>query len=71
MARLYIDEEICKGCGLCVYYCARGVFEMTSKLNKKGFAFAGAAHPEKCTACKLCEINCPDLAIFVEADPGK
>jgi len=23
------------------------------------------AHPEKCTACRWCELHCPDFAIFV------
>ncbi|MBE9508831.1 MAG: 4Fe-4S binding protein, partial [Chloroflexi bacterium] len=28
------------------------------------------AHPEKCTACRWCELHCPDFAIFVtELDP--
>lgn len=63
---VYIDGEICKGCGLCLHYCPRDVFEMTNTLNRKGFAIAGVAHPEKCTHCRLCEMNCPDLAICVE-----
>lgn len=69
---IHIDGEICKGCALCIHYCPRGVFAMSSTLNKKGFAIAGAVHPEKCTKCKMCEINCPDLAIFVDdKDPSK
>lgn len=65
---IFVDGEICKGCGLCIHYCPRGVFEMSGTLNKKGFAIASPEHPEKCTKCKMCEINCPDFAIYVE--PG-
>jgi NAD-dependent dihydropyrimidine dehydrogenase PreA subunit len=43
---------------------------MTGKLNKKGFAVAGVSNPEKCVACRICEVNCPDLAIFIEKDAG-
>ena len=63
---VHIDGDICKGCNLCVYYCPTGVLEMTDTMNRKGFNIAGVKYPEKCTKCKICEINCPDLAIFVE-----
>ncbi len=69
MANIHIDGEICKGCELCIHYCPRDVFEMSQTLNKKGFAIASAVRPEKCIYCKMCEINCPDLAIFVEDKP--
>ena len=49
----------CKGCDLCVEFCPAGVLE----LGPGGTAIA--AHPEKCTACRWCELHCPDFAIFV------
>jgi len=24
--------------------------------------------PEKCKPCKLCEMNCPDFAVYVEVE---
>ncbi len=63
-----IDGEMCKGCGLCVYYCPMSVLDISDKMNRKGFSIAGVVDPDKCTQCKLCEINCPDFAIFVEED---
>jgi len=62
---LYIDEKLCKGCGLCVYYCPKGVLEMSDRRNEKGYNVVEVAHPEKCNSCKLCEISCPDFAIYV------
>jgi 2-oxoglutarate ferredoxin oxidoreductase subunit gamma len=62
---IHIDEALCKGCGLCIHYCPRGVLAMTGKVNVKGFAVAGPLNEEKCTKCKMCEINCPDLAISI------
>ncbi|NLA59527.1 MAG: 4Fe-4S dicluster domain-containing protein [Firmicutes bacterium] len=62
---IYIDGRICKGCGLCVYYCPRDVFVMGKTLNEKGFTLPEVGFPERCVECKMCEINCPDLAIYV------
>ena len=68
MARLklkehVINEEWCKGCGICVHFCPKGVLE----LNKRDKAFA--KQPEKCVVCRLCESICPDLAIEIIAEP--
>ena len=49
----------CKGCGLCVGFCPTGVLEQ----GPDGRVIV--AHPEKCTACRWCELHCPDFAIFV------
>jgi len=62
---VYIDGELCKGCELCIYICPKDVFEMTEIVNSKGFNIVGDVRPENCTKCKLCEMGCPDLAIFV------
>lgn len=62
---IHVDDNLCKGCGLCIRYCPRGVLGMTGKVNVKGFTVVGPVSPEKCTKCKMCEINCPDLAIFI------
>lgn len=62
---IYIEEELCKGCGLCVYYCPKGVLEMSDRRNEKGYNVVEVANPEKCNSCKLCEISCPDFVIYV------
>ena len=63
---VYIDGKICKGCQLCIYVCPKDVFESGNKVNDKGFVIPEVAHQDKCIKCKLCELSCPDLAIFVE-----
>ena len=63
---VYIDGKICKGCRLCIYFCPKDVFETGEEVNDKGFVIPKVAHQEKCIKCKLCEMNCPDLAILVE-----
>jgi 2-oxoglutarate ferredoxin oxidoreductase subunit delta len=49
----------CKGCGLCVEFCPADVLEQGPDGR------VTVAHPEKCTACRWCELHCPDFAIFV------
>jgi len=61
----YFEKELCKGCGLCVYYCPNDVLRMTSRRNKKGYNVVETANPQECIGCKMCEINCPDFAIYV------
>ena len=63
---IYIDKEICKGCQLCIHYCPKKVFEVGKEVNIKGFVIPKVAHKDQCIKCKICELTCPDLAIFVE-----
>jgi len=49
----------CKGCDLCVEFCPAHVLEQ----GPDGHVVV--AHPERCTACRWCELHCPDFAIFV------
>ncbi len=49
----------CKGCGLCVEFCPMNVLEQ----DEDGRVIV--ARPEQCTACRWCELHCPDFAIFV------
>ena len=38
MAKLTIDEEACKGCGLCILVCPKKILELhKEKLNTKGY----------------------------------
>ena len=62
---VYIDEKLCKGCGLCVYFCPKEVLKMSDRRNEKGYNLVEMVNREDCNACKLCEINCPDFAIYV------
>lgn len=60
-----IDEDRCKGCGLCVEACPFGVLAISSAFNRYGYNVATMAAPEKCTGCTMCAQMCPDAAIEV------
>ena len=38
---------------------------MSEQRNEKGYVVAEIVDPEECNFCKMCEINCPDFAIYV------
>jgi len=59
-ARIDIKVSWCKGCGLCVDFCKRGVLEMEGALPR-------VVQAEKCNRCLMCEAACPDFAIDVRA----
>lgn len=52
----------CKGCGLCVDYCARGAIKMDGVVPV-------VVDAEKCSRCMQCEAICPDFAIEVKDKP--
>ena len=61
-----IDEDLCKGCSICIDFCPREVFENSDKINPRGYYQPKIKAEEKCSGCKLCELLCPELAIVIE-----
>lgn len=55
----------CKGCEFCKTYCPRRVLEMSQGYNAKGYRYPQVADPNACVACGLCQIMCPEFAIYV------
>ena len=41
------------------------ILRIGSVTNSSGYAIAEQVEAEKCTACKLCAVICPDMAISV------
>ncbi|OFV79410.1 MAG: 4Fe-4S ferredoxin [Acidobacteria bacterium RBG_13_68_16] len=56
--------ERCKGCGFCVEYCPKDVLVMSEEFNKKGYHPPKVVKAGECVNCNLCEMICPDFAIF-------
>ncbi|MBE6916078.1 MAG: 4Fe-4S dicluster domain-containing protein [Ruminococcaceae bacterium] len=62
-----IHEDVCKGCGLCVHACPKGVLAISKdKLNQKGYNPAEVVNADDCIGCAMCAVMCPDVAIKVE-----
>ena len=69
VVRITINEELCKGCGLCARACPKQILEISkAKLNAKGYHPAVITDQEKCIACAMCAMMCPDCVIKVEKD---
>ena len=69
MVKITINEELCKGCGLCARACPKDLIELSkAKLNAKGYHPAVVTDVEKCIGCASCARTCPDVAIHIEKE---
>lgn len=67
MAKVTFATDLCKGCGLCVTACPRGIITLSrEKINQKGHSPAEVTDGSKCIGCAFCATICPDCVITVE-----
>ena len=64
-----VIDDRCKGCGFCVEYCPRDVLVLAPTFNRKGYHPPRVTRPGQCVNCNLCEMLCPEFAIFSHAVP--
>jgi 2-oxoglutarate ferredoxin oxidoreductase subunit delta len=66
MSRIVIDQERCKGCGLCTQVCPYDLVHIAEGFNAKGYRPAEQIDPDsECIGCASCAMVCPDVAISV------
>jgi 2-oxoglutarate ferredoxin oxidoreductase subunit delta len=61
---IHIIKDRCKGCSFCVEFCPKNVLEMSEEYNMKGYHPPYVKNPDKCVNCGLCEMLCPEFAIW-------
>lgn len=66
MAKLTFDADRCKGCGLCVVACPKGLVSLAKKINANGYHPAEVKDMDACVGCAACARMCPDCVIRVE-----
>lgn len=68
MAKYQLDfnNDVCKGCELCVNSCPVKILEMSnSRMNASGYALVDVLNIDKCIGCAFCAMICPDSVIKV------
>ena len=68
MAKIEIDQERCKGCGLCTIACPKALMKLGEEINRQGYFYVVWDANGQCTGCAICGEICPDVAIRVWKD---
>ena len=63
MSSVEIEVEKCKGCGLCVSVCPKGVLKMFDDTNDHGYFYL--VSDGDCSGCRNCYLVCPDACVSV------
>ena len=66
MAKVTVDFQNCKGCGLCVAACPKKILRRGSVSNNQGYYVVECTDPEACVGCAACAHMCPDSILEVE-----
>jgi 2-oxoglutarate ferredoxin oxidoreductase subunit delta len=65
---VFIEQNICKGCELCITACPQESLGLSSKININGYRYVELVK-DNCTGCVNCALVCPDVAITVYREP--
>jgi 2-oxoglutarate ferredoxin oxidoreductase subunit delta len=63
--KIIVDQDLCKGCSLCVVACPVKILEIDTVTNSTGTYPVKVNNPDKCIACANCYDVCPDVCIEV------
>lgn len=65
MTKFVLKQDTCKGCGLCVRACPKGLLQLGSNVNASGAKYVEITDEDSCISCACCALNCPDMAISI------
>jgi 2-oxoglutarate ferredoxin oxidoreductase subunit delta len=63
--KFHVDQNHCKGCGLCVSICPKNVLKISDEVNANGYFPVCQARSEDCNFCAMCCVMCPDVALSI------
>lgn len=65
MKRVVIDQERCKGCGLCTQVCPKKILVLSNMININGYHPVQCTDEELCMGCANCATVCPVTAFEI------
>ncbi len=65
MSKITVDENVCKGCSLCVEFCPKHIMKLKDSVNAAGYNTAHCIDESACIGCGFCYTVCPDCAVTV------
>ena len=68
MNRVTFRQESCKGCGLCVQACPKGIIRLGESINSMAYNYAEIIDMSQCIGSGFCAMMCPDAGIKVEKE---
>ncbi len=60
-----IDQELCKGCLVCIEFCPKQVMVPNQKVNPAGYIAVSPVKMDNCNGCGVCALVCAEVAIEV------
>jgi 2-oxoglutarate ferredoxin oxidoreductase subunit delta len=63
--RIEINQELCKGCELCIQFCPKKLIKLSDSINAAGYTPSSFDGAKECTGCATCALVCPEVAIEV------
>jgi 2-oxoglutarate ferredoxin oxidoreductase subunit delta len=67
---IIVNENICKGCEVCIPACPQESIGLSEHINSTGYRYAVLVQ-DNCTGCVNCALVCPEAAITVYRQPKK
>lgn len=64
MEKIFLHQERCKGCHLCIAVCPKKALSVGEYTNAKGYQ-ATQVDREKCILCGTCFTMCPDYVFEI------
>ena len=66
LAKIEIKKNVCKGCGLCIPACPKGILYLSeTEINQKGYSPVEIIDMRACIGCAACATVCPDAVFSV------
>lgn len=66
MSHIIVDQDHCKGCGICIKMCSSGVISLADESN---LPQVQDENTSRCLYCGHCEAFCPSQALILNLSP--